>query len=98
MRYQLVDHGWPIGQWLIPAGTIIDLSKPDTQLTDFEKLAKGRVPPLNALALDPECVELMRTAYHSHHHLLRSDVTQWEKDIKWNAAVREVVAEAKKEK
>ena len=27
MKYQLAQHGWPIGQWLIPVGTIIDLNQ-----------------------------------------------------------------------
>jgi hypothetical protein len=101
MRYQLIDHGWPIGGIVIPPGTIIDLGqpwsrKPDDKLTQWEKLAKDKAPPLNALALDPECIEMMKLHYYYHPHLLKSDLTQWESDVRWNAAVKEVLAERAK--
>ncbi len=65
MKYQISGGGWPIGSWLIPAGTIID--NPDTkaehELTRWERLARGRIPPRDAIALDDETYELMRKQY-----------------------------------
>ena len=43
MKYQLAQHGWPIGQFLIPVGTIIDLTKDPEQMNDWEKLAQGKL-------------------------------------------------------
>jgi len=72
MRFQLDTTGWSIGAVLIPAGTEINLDKPDAQLTEFEKLAKSHLPPpMNALALDDASEALMRRAYPWHGHLIR---------------------------
>jgi hypothetical protein len=70
MKYQLAGHGWPIGQWLIPVGTVIDHTKTPEQMTDWEKLALGKLPPLNAVALDDDCAEAMANGYPGHRHLL----------------------------
>ena len=53
MRYQISGGGWPIGSWLIPAGTIIDLpeGKAEHELTEWERIARGRLPPRDAVAL-----------------------------------------------
>jgi hypothetical protein len=66
MKYQISGGGWPIGQWLVPAGTIIDLDgKADHQLTEWERLAQGRVPPRDAIALDDETYALMVNAHET---------------------------------
>lgn len=70
MKYQLAQHGWPIGQFLIPVGTIIDLTKDPEQMNDWEKLAQGKLPPLNALALDDDCANAMEQGYPGHLYLL----------------------------
>lgn len=67
MRFQLTMHGWPIGDRLIPVGTIIDSRDND----DWSVLARGRMPPLNSMALDQEAYEVMSTHYRQHqHHLI----------------------------
>jgi hypothetical protein len=59
MRYLILDQGLPVGQWLIPAGTIIDAAATDMWST----LMLGRVPPPNAQALDQAAYDAMRLAY-----------------------------------
>jgi len=29
MKYQITQHGWPVGSFTIPAGSIIDLGRPE---------------------------------------------------------------------
>jgi hypothetical protein len=65
MKYQLANHGWPIADRLIPVGTILDFSKPD----DNTRLAGG--PPLNAVAMDQQCADVMFNAYPGHRHLIQ---------------------------
>jgi len=68
MRFQLKDTGWPIGQYLVPVGTILDLGNPTT---DWDRLAMSHMPPpLNAVALDQECAEFMHRVYPGQRHLL----------------------------
>jgi hypothetical protein len=62
MKYQL-NGAWPIGQYLIPATTIIDTSAGD----DWSRLARGRVPPLNATPLDDEAHKAMLNHYQENH-------------------------------
>lgn len=51
MRFQ-INQGWAIGQFLIPASTVIDLvGKAENELTEFERLARGRVPPIDAICV-----------------------------------------------
>ncbi len=59
MKYQLINSGWPIGQWLIPTGAIIDASAND----QWSQLARGRGIPPNAVALDQEAADLMFRIY-----------------------------------
>jgi hypothetical protein len=64
MKYQISGGGWPIGGWLIPAGTIIDSDgKAEHQLSEWERLAKGRLRPRDAIALDGEAYPLMVKQY-----------------------------------
>lgn len=65
MRYQISGGGWPIGSWLIPAGTIIDLpeGKAEHELTEWERTARGRLPPRDAVALDEQTYQAMVKQY-----------------------------------
>lgn len=71
MRYQLTQ-GFVVGQFLIPPGTEINLSKPESEMTDWEKLAQGRVPPAGAIPLDDEARELVEWAHPSRQHPSRT--------------------------
>jgi hypothetical protein len=61
MKFQIQREPWVIGAILIPP-TTIDTSASD----DWSRLAKGRVPPPNAYALDQETYDLLRTVYPTH--------------------------------
>ena len=62
MRYQLRDHGWAIGAFLIPEGRIVN-----TDLNnDFGNLARGLNPPLNAQPLDQATYNAMKAIYLAH--------------------------------
>jgi len=65
VRYQVSGGGWPIGSWLIPAGTIIDLpeGRAEHELTEWERIARGRLPPRDAIALTEETYQAMRAGY-----------------------------------
>jgi hypothetical protein len=79
MRFQ-INQGWAIGQTLIPASTIIDIAdKPDHELTEFERLAKGRIPPLDATALDYDsALVLWRSCPDHHRHRLRRCLSEFD--------------------
>jgi hypothetical protein len=71
MRYQ-INQGWPIGQFLIPPSTTIDIAdKPDHELSEFERLAKGRIPPIDVCALDADAAIALWRAYPFHRERLR---------------------------
>jgi hypothetical protein len=61
MKYQLSVHGWPIGDRLIPLGTVIDL--PAKSGDDWSRLVEGRPMPLNAQALDAEAWDALVATY-----------------------------------
>jgi hypothetical protein len=64
-RYQIHQHGWPIGQWFVPEGAIID----DINGTDTWSLlvkAKQISPPPNAQPLDQATFERMKILYPVH--------------------------------
>jgi hypothetical protein len=42
MKFRLEQSPWVIGPWTIPAGTVLDFSRPN----DFTQWAAGKVPPL----------------------------------------------------
>ena len=66
-----VNQGWAIGQFLIPPSTIIDIGdKRDDELTEWERLAKGHCPPIDAAALDADCALLMWRGYPWHRERL----------------------------
>jgi len=58
MIYQ-VGQGWPVADRVIPPGTIIDTDKFD----DWSVLAKGKPPPIDAVAMDFEAYDLMMRHY-----------------------------------
>jgi hypothetical protein len=71
VRFQ-VNQGWAIGQTLIPASTIIDIAdKEDCELTPEERLAKGRIPPIDVLSLDADAAIALWRAYPFHRERLR---------------------------
>jgi hypothetical protein len=70
MRWQLVDHGWPVDQWYVPVGTVID----GNDLRWNGSVVLPTPLPLNAYALDDEAFEQMRAWYPAQlHHRLRYD-------------------------
>jgi hypothetical protein len=81
MRFQ-ITQGWPIGQFLLPPATVIDLGdKEDHELTEYEKLAKGRIPPIDICALDADCAIAMMRFYPWSHDKLRRDLSDFEEAI-----------------
>jgi hypothetical protein len=70
MRWQLVDHGWPVGQHYIEVGTIID----ERFINPVSGLPLPLPLPLNAWCCDQEALALMRRWYHPDlWHRLRYD-------------------------
>jgi hypothetical protein len=59
MKYQILSGGFPCGQYLIPAGTIIDVFGTD----QWSQLVKGLRPPLNVMPLDKYTWEWMKGLY-----------------------------------
>jgi len=66
MRYQILSGGWPVGQHLIPAGTVIDTTSND----QWSTLAKGRPPPLNIMPLDLQTWKRLQEIYPDLKHLI----------------------------
>jgi hypothetical protein len=58
MRYWL-NKPWPVGQYVLPRATVID-SVADDQ---WSVIARGHVPPPDAIPLDDEALALMRQHY-----------------------------------
>jgi hypothetical protein len=54
LRFQLLGP-WPVGQFCIPSGEIIDGAGEG----DWNRLAQGRVPPIECVALDQEAYDLL---------------------------------------
>ena len=80
MRYQLAN-AFVIGQFAIPAATFINLDKPENELTQWEKFAKGHVPPLDAIALDWDCADVMHRAYPGHRHRLKRQLEPFHEEM-----------------
>jgi hypothetical protein len=68
MKFAVGTGGWPIGQFCVPTGTIIDTSSMDPGMTTLlaKALAPGKVPPMNSQALDQETYAAMVAAYGYH--------------------------------
>jgi hypothetical protein len=81
MRFQMLQD-WPISQFCISAGTFLNLDKPEAQMTQCERWAENRTPPLNAiLALDWECAWVMHEAYPEFRHRLRRQLGPLHQEI-----------------
>jgi hypothetical protein len=71
MKFQVNGGGWAIGQFLIPASTIIDIAdKPEHELTEYERLARGRIPPIDVCSLDCGAAIALWRAYPWHRERL----------------------------
>jgi hypothetical protein len=68
MKFAVGAGGWPIGANLIPAGTVIDTTAMDPGMTTLlaGALADGRLPPVNAQALDQNTYDRMCARYGYH--------------------------------
>jgi hypothetical protein len=90
MRFQINGGGWAIGQILVPAGTVINIvDAPDHELGEFQRLARGKIPPLDSTALDYDCAVLLWRLYPGQRHRLRRslsefDATMFEKMLSMN--------------
>jgi hypothetical protein len=80
VRFQ-INQGWLVGQFLIPHGTVIDGDgKQDYQLTEAERLARGRTPPLDSTALDYDCALTLWRAFPEHRHRLRRSLSPFDRE------------------
>jgi hypothetical protein len=61
MKYLLTQHGWSIGQYLIPLGTVISI--PAAPGDDWSRLATGKTIPRNAQALDQAAWDALVAEY-----------------------------------
>jgi hypothetical protein len=68
MRWMLVDHGWPVGQWYVPVGTVID-----ERMLWNGSVALPPPMPLNAWACDQEAYDQLCAWYPELLHRLRYD-------------------------
>jgi hypothetical protein len=76
LRFQINGGGYLIGQVLVPNSTIIDLTKPDAELTEFERLAKGHPIPIDSTALDADAaISILRSCPDHHRHRLRRQLS-----------------------
>jgi hypothetical protein len=67
MKFQITGAGWPVGQYLIPASTIIDSNADD----DWSRHARDqKVPPINSTPLDLEAYDAMVKHYPAFLHQL----------------------------
>jgi hypothetical protein len=69
MKVQVTGGGWPVGQWLIPAGTILDAKD-----WTFNSTPLPWLPPPNMMALDQEAFALMSRHYDASRVLSGPDV------------------------
>jgi hypothetical protein len=74
MKWQVGRGGWLVGQWLIPAGTIVSgVAGPDGELVEAPQWHGVTLPvdsvrpmPINAAALDEEAALLMLRWYQNY--------------------------------
>ena len=62
MRYQICGPGWPLDQWLIPSGVVIDTVDGSDQWSVLVK-QRGLPPPVNASPLDQDTCSRMVALY-----------------------------------
>ena len=71
MKYQLRDHGWPIGQFCVPEGVIIDTETTDPRDSwSIHVRDSGLPPPLSSQPLDQATFDYMKAIYPQHIHLI----------------------------
>jgi hypothetical protein len=80
VRYQLTNP-FVVGQFAIPAATVINLDKAESELTQWEKFAKGHTPPIDALSLDWDCAEVMWRKYPDFRHRLKRHLGPYHEEI-----------------
>jgi hypothetical protein len=74
MRYVLTTP-FAIGQFCIPAATVINGDKVDeSEMTQWERLAQGHCPPIDAVALDWDASIVMWEQYAELRHRLQRNL------------------------
>jgi hypothetical protein len=68
-RYQLTQHGWSVGQYLIPTGTILDSAD-----WKWNGIALPWPPPVSAAVMDQEAFDEMLKFYPAHSILIAGDI------------------------
>ena len=63
-RYQITHSGWPVDQWLIPNGTVIDDVSGDGWSVLIRE--RGLPPPVNASPLDTATYNQMVQLYGAY--------------------------------
>jgi hypothetical protein len=58
MRFQVVRN-WPVGQYVIPGGTIIDRASNDR----WSQIGAQHIPPPDAIPLDTGATNLLAAVY-----------------------------------
>jgi hypothetical protein len=74
MKFQLMG-AWPVGDKLIPAGSIVDTTTVEWAWLLDRALADGKVPPVNAQAWDQTTYNKMVAYYGAHRVHFASGVT-----------------------
>jgi hypothetical protein len=81
MKFQ-VGEGWLVGQVLIPGSTILDYGdKQDHELSPPETIAKGKIPPVDSLALDADSALALWRAYPHCRERLRRNLDEINTEI-----------------
>jgi hypothetical protein len=68
MRFQVVKN-WPVGQYVIPGGTIIDRASTDT----WSQIGVMHIPPPDSIPLDAGATNLLAFCYTPTGH----SIEQW---------------------
>lgn len=68
MKFRVSGSGWPLDQWLLPNGTVIDTDASDLWSTIVRE--RGLPPPIDATPLDQAAWQAQVDAYPGHTHLL----------------------------
>lgn len=67
MRFEMMT-AWPVGQWLVPAGTVIAIVDGKA---DWNGIPLPLPMPLTAKALDQDAADALGRWYPYHFHLLQ---------------------------
>jgi hypothetical protein len=68
MKFRVGGSSWPVGQHLIPNGTVIDTTGNPEQMNQWsrEVLKRGLLPPVDAQPLDDATYQQMVAIYGAH--------------------------------